>query len=82
MNAVRNPALIRELIFGQISDRVLVYAGVQHGVRVDGELCAKTLQECVQIAGISTAVVGHFLQVLQLPGEPEGEKQQYFVSTR
>jgi hypothetical protein len=73
MNAIRYPTFIRQLIFREISDRVLVYTSIQHGVSVDRKFRAKTLQECIQIASISTAVISHFLQVLQLPGKPGGE---------
>lgn len=74
MNAVGNPTLICQLIFRQISDGVLVHPSIQHGVCVYGEFCTNTLQKCVQVPCVTTAVISHFLQVLQLPGKPGSDK--------
>lgn len=74
MNAVGNPTLICQLIFREISDGVLIYPSIQHGVCVNREFCTNTLQEHVQVACVTTAVISHFLQVLQFPCKPGGEK--------
>jgi len=70
MNAVGNPTLICQLIFRQISDGVFVYPSIQHRVCVNREFCTNSLQKCVQVPRVTTAVISHFLQVLQFPRKP------------
>jgi hypothetical protein len=43
MDAIGDPTFICQLIFRKISDRVLVYSSIQHGVCINGEFRTNTL---------------------------------------
>jgi hypothetical protein len=75
MNAIGNPTFICQLIFRQISDGVLIYTSIQHGVCVNREFCTNTLQERIQVTRVTAAVISHFLQVLQFPRKPGSEEE-------
>jgi hypothetical protein len=82
VNAVGDATLGNQLIFGQVSYRVFVDARVEHRVSVDRELEGDVLEERVEVAGVSAAVVGHLLQVPQLAREPADRRtSEYWTHT-